>query len=165
MSKAPAPYKLEMKTVLSSIDRQQLDFYEKLTEEEKKAYSPFVIMRYMSSLANRDPNQMFAILATNDLVNVGFKDLNKHPELQHKLLCCAGISGKQYRPWIPVPRGKRGGQNTVQKFLSETYPQCNSTELDLIYATVTPDQLDQLAYANNVKDKDIKEMLKVLADR
>jgi len=165
MSKAPAAYKLDMKTVLSSIDRQHLDFYEKLTDEERKAYSPFVIMRYMSSLANRDPNQMFAIMATNDLVNVGFKDLNKHPELQHKLLCCAGITGKQYRPWIPVPKGKRGGQNSVVKFLAELYPQCNSTELDLMYLNITVDQLDQLAYANDVKEKDTREMLKVLADR
>lgn len=165
MSKAPAAYKLDMKTVLSSIDRQQLDFYEKLTDEERKAYSPFVIMRYMSSMANRDPMQAYAILATNDLVNVGFGDLNKHPELQHKLLCCAGAGSKQYRPWIPVPKGKRGGQNSVVKFLAEIYPQCNSTELDLMYLNITSDQLDQLAYSNDVKEKDTREMLKVLADR
>ena len=165
MSKAPSQYKLEMKTVLSSVDRQQLDFYERLSDEEKKAYSPFVIMRYMSSLANRDPAQMYSILATNDLVNVGFSDLNKHPELQHKLLCCAGTGGKQYRPWIPVHKGKRGQQNAVIKFLAEIYPQCNSTELDIMYANITSTELDQLAYANDVKEKDTKEMIKVLADR
>jgi hypothetical protein len=165
MSKAPAKYKLEMKTVLSSIDRQQLDFYEKLTDEEQKAYSPFVIMRYMSSMANRDPAQMYAILATNDLVNIGFSDLNKHPELQHKLLCCAGVGDKQYRPWIPAPKGKRNSQNSVMKFLAEIYPQCNSTELDLMYENTTTDQLEDLAYANDVREKDTKEMLKVLADR
>jgi len=159
MSKAPAPYKLDMKTVLSSIDRQQLDFYEKLTDEERKAYSPFVIMRYMGSMANRDPGQMYAILATNDLVNIGFSDLNKHPELQHKLLCCAGMGSKQYRPWIPPPKGKRGGQNCVIKFLAGMYPQCNSTELDLMYANITSEQLDQLAYANDISEKDVKDML------
>lgn len=154
-----------MKIVLSSIDRQQLDFYQNLSDEEKKAYSPFVIMRYMSSLANKDSNQMYAILATNDLVNIGFSDLNKHPELQHKLLCCAGTGGRQYRPWIPVPKGRRGAQNTVIKFFSEIYPHLNDSEIDLLFATVTSRDLSELATAHNIKDKDLEEMQKVLIDR
>lgn len=159
MSKNDTSYKLDMKTVLSSIDRQDIDFYNKLTDEEKKAYSPFVIMRYMSSLANNSSFQKYAILATNDLVNIGFGDLSHHKELQHLLLCCAGTgtSAKQYRPWIPVPKGKKGS-NTIEKFLRSVYPEYNSDEIDLVMRDLTVDTLDALALAQGYTEKQIREL-------
>jgi len=161
MAKSASTYKLDMKTVLGSIDNQDLDFYGKLTEEEQKAYSTFVIMRYMSSIANKHPLQTYAILATNDLVNIGYKELYKHPELQHKLLCCAGTGGKQYRPWIPVPKSKKTGHPVV-KFLSQVYPAFNSTEIDLLFSNMDIADLEQLAVGQGLTEKEIRELIKSL---
>ena len=36
--------KLNLDSVLQALDRQDLDYYTNLTDEEKKAYSPFILM-------------------------------------------------------------------------------------------------------------------------
>lgn len=92
--------KLSLDAVLQALDNRDFGFYERLTDEERKGYSPFLLMRYMSSLSPQSPMQSYAVLATNDLVNLGFFSLGKHPELQHKLMCLAGTGRKQYRPYV-----------------------------------------------------------------
>lgn len=165
MSKKPestTTYKLEMKTVLGSIDTQKLDFYDKLAPEERKAFSPWVIMRYMSSLPNNHPLQRYAILAVNDLINVGFGEYSKHPELQYLRLCCAGIGDKTYRAWIPASSGKKSNKNPITTLLCEWFPELNNTELEILISTLTEESLSDLARSNDIPEKQIKELMEHL---
>ena len=75
------------KRVLPALDKRKKNFYNSLTDDEKKQYSPFIIMRYMSSNGNGSSHEM-SILDANDWVNKHFWVLSKeHKELQHLLLC------------------------------------------------------------------------------
>ena len=51
-------YKLDLKSALAALDRGDLDWYSRLTDDEKKGYTPLVLMRYMSSLNNQHPDQI-----------------------------------------------------------------------------------------------------------
>ena len=89
---AKKTYELDLfKVVLPAIDAGKLEFYDGLTDTEKKAYTPRVIMRYMSSLSDQNNKQMQAVLMVNDLVNLGFWELTNYPDLQHRLLCACAI--------------------------------------------------------------------------
>lgn len=153
-------FKLDMKNVLGALDRQDLEYYDSLTSDHQKAYSVFVIMRYMSSLPNNDPLQQYAILAANDLVNIGFGDLAKYPDLQHRLLCCAGLGEKKYRPWIPVGKGRRKSNDDIYNLVNEIYPHLNSQEINLMIQTLSTEQLTDLATAMGMDEKQISDLLK-----
>ena len=154
-------YALDIKQVLSAIDTQKLDYYSQLTEQERRAYSPFVIMRYLSSLANNSALQSYAILAVNDLVNIGFSDLKDHAELQHLLLCCAGGGSKQFHPWIPVPRAKKRRDNPIAELIQNYYPQLNSQELSIMLVTITQQQVIDLAVASGYAENKVQELVKL----
>jgi len=154
-------YALDIKQVLSAIDTQKLDYYQGLTEQERKAYSHFVIMRYLSSLPNNSALQQYAILAVNDLVNIGFGDLREHPELQHMLLCCAGSGARQYHPWVPVARAKKQRGNPVAELVENYYPHLNSQEVRLMLCTITRQQIIDLAVASGYTEKTIQELVKL----
>ncbi len=126
-----AAHKLDLKTVLSAIDRGDRNFYNNLPEEDKKGYTALVLMRYMSSVLNQNPNKEYCLLATNDIVNVGFWSLSKHPELQHLLLCLSGVKEVQkYRPWIS--NKKPTNTKSIDDFLLEQNPECNDDELKIL---------------------------------
>lgn len=154
---AKGSYKLDLTSVLQSLDRQDFGYYERLTEEERKGYVPLVLMRYMSSLADQNRNAGYAVIATNDLVNIGFWNLSKHPELQHKLLCLAGIGGKQYRPWLASKRSKRTGK--IDEWLSEIFPHLNGDEIDLLKASHDAKSWTEFVKSSGIPDSKVKELV------
>ena len=123
-------HNLDLTRTLNALDNGDKNYYVNLTQEEQKAYSPLLLMRYMSSLGDQSKNQLYAILATNDLVNIGFWNLSKHPELQHYLLSLVGVGGKQYRQWISAA-GKKSNTRLVDEFILELYPWMNKDEIEL----------------------------------
>lgn len=96
-------YKLDIFSLFNKIDSGDLSFYEKLSDEEKKDYSPLIIMRWLSGCA--DVRQ---IVFLNTLVNQMVFPLAKHPELLSKLLVVS--SSKQKRRYTWQPQKKTGGK-------------------------------------------------------
>jgi hypothetical protein len=149
-------YKLDMfGRVLPALDKHDINFYNTLTEEEKKAYTPLVLMRAMSSLCNQNPHAAFEILMVNDLVNIGFWNLSKHPELQHMLLCIAGLGNKQYHPWIAA-KGKGSNTKIIDDFLIELHPDINIDELALLRSQHNVESIKLLAQDAGKSDSEIK---------
>jgi hypothetical protein len=86
--KAP---KLDIFRVLKALDEKDVNFFNKLTETEKKAFQPFLVMRWMSGTF--DARQVYFI---NELVNPFVFSLASHKELLWDLLvvCNSGKSRK-----------------------------------------------------------------------
>ena len=154
---AKKTYKLDLSTVLQALDRKDLDFYANLSEEEKKAYVPLVLMRYMSSLTDQSRMTAYAVIATNDLVNIGFWELSKHPELQHLLLCLTGLGGKQYRPWLASKRKRKS--NKIDDWLLERFPDLNEDELVLFKSNYDTKSWAAFVKSSGVDDSEVKEMV------
>lgn len=152
-------YKLDMfKTVLPAIDRRDKSFYAGLTDEERKGYSSLVLMRAMSSLPDQNPNAAFEILMVNDIVNIGFWELSKHPELQHQLMCCTGLGTKQYHPWISA-KGKSSTTPVVDALLMDLNPGMNSDELEIMRSQYDPKSIKILAQDAGKSDAEIKKIV------
>lgn len=154
---AKKSHKLDLTAVLNALDRQDLNFYTRLSDDDKKSYVPLILMRYMSSLSDQNNNSAYAVLATNDLVNVGFWNLSKHQELQHQLLCLTGLGKKQYRTWLPTKKTKRS--NKLVKWISEQNPEFNEMELDIFISKFTKDTWEEYLKDLGLDDKEVKELV------
>lgn len=158
MAQPKKKYGLELKRVLGELDSGNRQFYSSLSAEEKKAYVPLVLMRCMSSLGDQNKNNQYAIIIVNDLVNIGFWQLTKHPELQHLLLCLTGLGEKQYRPWIPN-NGRSSKTKVLDDFFRELHPGANDSELDILKSSYDNDSFKQLCYAAGKSDQQVKSLM------
>lgn len=104
MATAKKDFALDIFHVLGQIDKKDETFFSKLSEEQKKSYSPLVTMRWATGTS--DERQ---ITMVNELVNRFVFQLGaNHKELLYKLQCAAS-SGKSRRySWLSA-------KNTVKK--------------------------------------------------
>lgn len=151
-------YDLELSRVLYALDTGDRSFYASLTPEEQKAYVPLILMRWMSALGDQNRYQGYAIISTNDIVNLRFWQLSKHPELQHLLLCLTGLKSKQYHLWI---NNKTKGSKTkaVDAFLRELHPGINRDELSILRNSHDKDSFKELCYAAGKSDQETKQLV------
>lgn len=96
-------FALDIFQLLGSIDKNDVSLYSKLSDEQKKGYTPLITMRWTTGTS--DTKQ---ILYVNELVNRYVFHLGKHPELLYKLQCAA--SSKQ-----PKRYGWLAAKNTTKK--------------------------------------------------
>lgn len=151
--------KLSLDTILQAIDRKDLNFYDRLTDEERKSYSPFILMRYMSSLGPQSELAGYSVFAVNEIVNKGFFSLGKHPELQHKLMCLTGTGKKQYRPYIGSKNASKNSSKVIDEFLMSLYPNINEIELNILKNQHNKDTLQTLGEDAGLSKAEIKELV------
>ena len=140
---------------LPAMDYKDKDFYTNLSDEHKKEISLWILMRYMSSCQG-DAEQHLTIV--NDIVNVNFAALSKHPELQWKLLSICGTNKKQFHPWIPP--GKKAKKNRLEEALVSFFPLMKDDELEMFQQINTKEDFEQFFKDNAFDDKTIKEIFK-----
>ena len=138
---------LSIKAEMSAIDKKNRNWYNDLTDDEKKKVSPWMLMRYASSVKHDviDFEEHY-LERTNELVNVHFNTLRHHPELQIQLLQVVGIGSNQFHPWIAP--GKRGKSDKMVELVATKYPYLNDDEINIYLNTLTVKQV-----------KDLKEQL------
>lgn len=147
---------LPLKPVLEAIDTRDLGFYDTLTEEEKKAFSPWILMRYVSSASSHSE---YYLMMTNELVNVDFSVIVKHPKLAWKLLATCGSGQKVFHPWI-APAKKSKKKNDLKGKLQELNQRWNEQELDIFIKINDNKELREYLLDHGLEDSEIKELLK-----
>jgi len=154
MSEDPLLIKNEMK----GFDRKDRDYYDKLTDEQRKKFSPYLMLRWGSTVTGSSDLQAYYLISTNENVNKNFFDLGKHPKLQW--LTCTTVSpdmGYQNHYWLSAK--KRGGNNKVYKFLEKMYPDMKSDELDTLALINDIKDIKLFAKEMGMTDKEIKKEL------
>ena len=96
-------FALDIFQLLGSIDRKDHSFWDKLSDEQKKGYTPLVTMRWTTGTS--DTRQ---ILYVNELVNRYVFHIGKHQELMYKLQCAASSGTPRRYAWIAA-------KNTAKK--------------------------------------------------
>lgn len=148
---------------MSAIDRRKFDWYNSLTDEERKGLSMWVLMRYCSSTGSKvnEINEHYLTM-TNELVNVHFNDLRHHPELQMRLMQCVGIGTNQFHPWIkPMKKKSDNASNKLLfQFYLDQYPHLDGDEINMLIDSMTQEEIVQELEGYGYSDKDIKAYLK-----
>jgi hypothetical protein len=134
--------KLSIQNEMSQFDRKNREFYDSLTDEERKKFSNYLMIRWGSSVQGSRELQEFYLIATNERLNKHFFAINRHPRLQW--LCATAVSpglGAHRHQWI-APKKKEGSTSAVRKQLSELFPQMKSDDLDVMARISTQKELD-----------------------
>lgn len=127
--------KLDIKRELSAVDQKNYDFYDRLTDEEKKSFAPFILMRYTSNVQGDRDIQEWFLEMTNELVNKNHWTLSKnHKALLWKLFAATGAGVNCYHPYIAA--GKKEKIDKIEKLLAELYPAMKIDELKLLASTM-----------------------------
>lgn len=154
MAKKP---QIPLADVMLAIDRKRRDWYDNLNDEQKKAFSAWMMMRYASSV--QGGNAASYLFMVNECVNKNFMDLSKHPELQWMLFTLCGSGKKEFHPYIKPPTSRKK-KNKVGEWLSEQYPLMKADEITMLQEINDKDDLKALAQENGMTDKEIKELFK-----
>lgn len=149
--------KLNIKEEMRAIDAKDRRWYDSLTEEEKGKLGMWLLMRYTSS-AGEKMFQEHYLEWTNEVVNVHFNKLRKHPQLQWQLLQLVGLGKPTYHPWIAP--GKAGKVTKLQKWVQENYPHLNDDEVDIFIGVRNKEDFIELFEEYGLDKKQIKDILK-----
>lgn len=160
-------HKLDLfKVVLPALDRRDINFYNTLTDEQKKDIGIWVLTRWMSSTANNPVDQIYTV---NEVVNKNSKifsskksenalESNRHKELQWMLLAISGSGKAERHVWPGAPKGAK--KNALEEAVISIYPLINDDELELLLAVNTQQELTDFFKQNGYDDKTIKELFK-----
>ena len=154
MAKKP---QIPLADVMLAIDRKNRSWYDNLNDEQKKAFSAWMMMRYASSV--QGGNAASYLFMVNECVNKNFMDLSKHPELQWLLFTLCGSGKKEFHPYIKPPTSRKK-KNKVAEWLSEQYPLMKADEINMLMEINDTEDFKMLATEAGMTDKEIKELFK-----
>jgi len=134
---------LDIKRELKAVDNKDYDFYSKLTDEERKSFSPFILMRYTASVQGDREVQEHFLEMTNECVNKNHWVLSKnHKELLWKLFAATGVGISAYHPYLAA--GKKEKANKIEKLLCEIYPARKMEDIKLMASMMSKKEKEDL---------------------
>ena len=136
--------KLSIRNEMLQFDLKNRDFYDELTDEERKKFSNYLMLRWGSSVQGSSELQEFYLISTNERLNRHFFAINRHPKLQW--LCATTVSpgmGEQKHQWI-APKKKEGsaGAGTKKKQILNLFPNMKLSDADVLSELITQKELD-----------------------
>ena len=144
---------------MRAFDSKDRRFYQDLTDEERKKFSTYLMVRWGSSVQGSTELQQYYLLSCNENLNKHFFDLARYPELQW--LAATTVSpgmGSFRHDWIKQKKRESSNNKTV-KFLKQIYPDYKDDELELLIKINTTADIKQLAREHGWDDKRIKSEL------
>jgi hypothetical protein len=135
--------KLTIANEMTQFDCKNRAFYDELTDEEKKKFSNYLMIRWGSAVQGSAELQEFYVIATNERLNKHFFAINKHPKLQW--LCATAVSpgmGTHRHQWI-APKKKEPGASGIRKQLAELYPHLKDDDIAVLASITTKKEIDE----------------------
>jgi hypothetical protein len=136
--------KLNIQNEMAVFDRKDREFFTNLTDDERKKFSNYLMIRWGSSVQGSRDLQEFYLISTNERLNKHFFNINRHPKLQW--LCATAVSpglGTQRHQWI-APKKKEAGASGLRKQIAELFPHLKDDEVELMSRINTKKDIDAL---------------------
>jgi hypothetical protein len=146
--------KLSIRNEMAEFDRKNRQFYDDLTDEERKKFSNYLMIRWGSAVRGSRELQEFYVIATNERLNRHFFSVNRHPRLQW--LMATSVSpdlGSQDHVWI-APKKKETGSNEVKKILLDLYPAMKISDIETLASLVDRKELKEYLREHGDSDRD-----------
>ena len=141
----------ELRTGLKAVDFRNKDYYDRIDDHEKSLYSPYMLMRYVSSVSSKDPFYVeHYVEMVNECVNKHCFTLGKHKKLLWVLTAMCGAETQQFHPWIKPM--KRVANKSLKK-LMQIYPNWKETDLEVLDKIITDKELEELIEAHGIESK------------
>jgi hypothetical protein len=145
--------KLSITNEMRCLDAKDREFYDSLTDEERKRFSNYLMLRWGSSVVGSRDLQEFYVISTNERLNKHYFAVNRHPKLQW--LMATSISpgmGTQKHQWIPPRKKDKAKTGDVKKRLQEYFPTLKLSDIETLAKIVSPAELKQYDRDHGHKD-------------
>jgi hypothetical protein len=144
--------KLSIQNEMTQLDLKNRDFWDSLTDEERKKFSNYLMIRWASSVQGVQELQEYYLLACNERLNKHFFEINRHPKLQWLLATTVSPGmGTQRHQWI-APKKKEKGDNDVKKTLMTLMPAAKMSDIETLSKLITKKQLRTLLDEHGTAD-------------
>jgi hypothetical protein len=133
---------LSIQNEMRQLDRKNREFYDQLTQEQQRKFSPYLMVRWGSSVEGSADLQEYYILSTNKRLNYRFFGINtaRHKKLQWLMATTVSPDvGTHRHTWIS-PRKR--DSNKMRKQLAELFPHLDDPELDVLAEITTKQEID-----------------------
>ena len=137
----------ELRNGLKAVDFRNKNYYDRIDDQEKSLYSPFMLMRYASCISSKDKFYVeHYIEMINECVNKHLFTLSgKHKKLCWILTAMCGALKQQFHPWIkPMKRVP----NKSLKQLQQLFPTTKESDLETLDKIITDRELEELLEAH-----------------
>ena len=142
----------ELRNGLKAVDYRNKDYFDRIDDHEKSLYSPYMLMRYASSISSKD--QFYVehyVEIVNEFVNKHLFTLSsKHKKLCWILTSMCGALQQQFHPWIkPMKRVP----NKSLKQLQQLYPNMKESDLETLDNIISDKELEELLESHGIQSK------------
>ena len=151
--------KLSVKSETAALDRKDVNFYDSLSDEEKKKFSPYLMLRYSASVDGTADMQAWYLIATNERANKNFFDISTSQHKKLQWLMCTTVSpgmGNQRHYWLGTKKSDKDSK--AIKFLTQLYPELKPDDIELLAELNTKDDLKTLAKQHGWSNEQIKSI-------
>ena len=153
--------KLDIKTEMAAFDRKDRNFFDSLDEEEKKKFSPYLMIRWGATVKDEPLLENYYLMNCNETLNKYFFNISTKDHKKLQWLLATTVSpgaGVKYHPWI-APKKKDSANNKSEKFLATIFPHLKDDEIKLLAKLNDKATLKELAKQHGYDDKAIKDLL------
>lgn len=161
---------------LSALDKKDYGYYDRLSDEQKKKFVPFMMIQWMSALSGSADLQKYYLQSIDYHANKNLfnENVHKHPKLQWLLLCASSPGlGKQFHQWIPGISQKVSTLQTpakikeIKEYYKKIYPKANGSDIDQVSEAFVEEHKRKCHLAKlfpNLKQSDIETLNQVITD-
>lgn len=161
---------------LAALDKKDYEFFDRLTVEQQKGFTPFMLLHWLSAVTGVPDLQRYYLQNTDYAANkhIFHENIIKHNKLQWLMLCAVSPAmGKQYHKWIPhIKRNytlllEEAKAKEVQDYFSKVYPNTEKQLLSEISQEYTRMQKRKFKLAKlfpDLKVSDIETLNEIVTD-
>ena len=141
----------ELRNGLKAVYFRNNDYYVRIDDHERSLYSPYMLMRYASSVSSKDSFYVeHYVEMVNECVNKHCFSLGKHKKLLWILTAMCGALKQQFHPWIkPMKRVP----NKSLKQLLTLFPNAKENDLEILDKIITDRELEELLESHGIEPK------------
>ena len=137
--------KLSIANEMKMFDHKVRDFYDDLTEDERKKFAPFLMIRWGSAVEGSRDLQEFYVISTNERLNKNFFNINstRHRKLQWLMATTVSPGlGAMRHNWI-APKKKDATLTGKRKQLAEIYPHLKDDEINVLAEITSQKEINE----------------------
>lgn len=150
--------KLDIRTEMTAFDRKDRNFYDNLTDDERKKFSNFMMLKWGSSVQGSFDLEAYYLRATNENLNVDFFTLSKHPKLQWLLSTTVSPGMGVQRHYYP--KTSKQSISPCLKFLKLIKPTSKVEDLELLIQLNDQRHFEDMARQYGWPDEEIRKFFK-----
>ena len=162
---------------MTALDKKDYGYYDRLTPEQKKKFTPYMMTHWMSAIKGNGMLQSYYLQSTNLNANKHMLDgtISNHPKLQWLMLCSISPGmGKQFHQWIPHLSGKIAQlketpkEKDVADYFVKIYPKSNPSDRQELASEFVKTQKKKVYLGNkfpHLKIEDIETLSAVVTDQ